>query len=198
MTTIAIAKASQAVAMSCDSGITDGAEQIMPPMTKIVNQGSWLIAVAGEDRTCDVLQYVVKYPNVPNGLINKPLIDWLSWLTKKVIPIVRKTSQAELSLDIDKGVAYLPDNDLILATHGKAFYISATLGINNLEPYWAIGSGSSLAIGSLSTGYDKKLWDKNFIRALKKAVGVAIQHDSYSHDPIHTWISRQDGSVNEI
>lgn len=184
--------------MACDSGITDGAEQIMPPMTKIVNQGSWLIAVAGEDRTCDVLQYIVKYPTIPNGLINKPLIDWLSFLTKKVIPIIRKTSQNELSLDIDKGVAYLPDNDLILATHGKAFYISATLGINSLEPYWAIGSGSSLAIGSLATAYKPKTWEKDFTKACKESVRVAIRHDSYSHEPIQAWLSRSDGFVNEI
>lgn len=183
--------------MSCDSGITDATDTTMPPMTKIVKQGQWLIAVAGEDRTCDVLQYIVKYPNVPEQLKNKSLQDWLIWLTKKVIPIIRKTAQAELSLDIDKGVAYLPDNDLILVTHGKAFYISSTLGINYLEPYWAIGSGSSLAIGSLATAHADD-WQNKFINACKESVRVAIKHDSYSHEPISTWISHANGSINEI
>ena len=68
MTTIAITWSPEYCAIMSESGITDESFHTMAPMKKIVRQNEWLIGVAGADRTCDVLQYITKYPVVPTTL----------------------------------------------------------------------------------------------------------------------------------
>ena len=160
MTTIAIAWTPDQCVMMSESGITDESFTTCPPMNKIVKQGEWLIAAAGADRVCDVLQYIVKYPAIPPTLKKKTEDeDWFAWIAKRIIPLIRKAAQDELTLDTKDGVAQLPESELILITHGKAFSISDTLGISKVKPYWAIGSGGTLALGSLATAYhNNKDW----------------------------------------
>lgn len=197
MTTIGVSWSKDKCVMMSESGITDESFHTAPPMNKIVRQGEWLIAVAGADRTCDVLQYVTKYPAVPPKLKKcNDEQEWYRWLVKRVIPIIRKSTQDELSLDTKDGVAELPDNELILVTHGRAFSISASLGISKVEPYWAIGSGGSLALGSLATSYlYQKDWNKKHDTYLLHALGVAVKHDSFSHKPIYGFISYPNGRI---
>lgn len=197
MTTIGVSWSLDKCVMMSESGITDEAYHTAPPMNKIVRQGEWLIAAAGADRTCDVLQYITKYPVVPPNLKkNKDEQDWYKWLVKRVIPIIRKSAQDELSLDTKDGVAELPDSELMLVTHGRAFSISATLGISRVEPYWAIGSGGSLALGSLATNYmNSKDWKTKHDTYLLQALQVAVKHDSFSHKPIYGFISYPNGRI---
>lgn len=197
MTTIAVSWSEDKCVMMSESGITDESFHTAPPMNKIVRQGEWLIAAAGADRTCDVLQYITKYPTVPPTLKKKNLDeDWYAWLVKRVIPIIRKSAQNELSLDTKDGVAELPDSELMLVTHGKAFSISATLGISKVKPYWAIGSGGSLALGSLATNFmNSKDWKTKHDIYLHQALGVSVKHDSFSHPPIYGFVSLPSGRI---
>lgn len=199
MTTIAIAWTDKVCHVACESGITDESFHTMPPMNKIVQQHEWLIAAAGADRTCDVLQYMTKYPTVPPKLKTKVKDEiWYEWLAKRIIPIIRKSANNEQSLDTKDGVAELPDSELILITHGKAFGISASLGISRLQPYWAIGSGGSLALGSLATNYKHtKEWNNNCKNYLIEAIRVAVRHDSFSHAPIHGYSSYASGRIEQ-
>jgi ATP-dependent protease HslVU (ClpYQ) peptidase subunit len=157
MTTIGIASTNKQCVMMSESGITDESFHTAMPMNKIIRQGEWLIAAAGSDRVCDTLQYIVKYPAIPPQLKTKEdEMSWYQWIAKRVIPLIRKITQEQLTLDVKDGVAELPDSELILVTHGKAFSISNTLGISRCTPYWAIGSGGSLALGSLATAHRNK------------------------------------------
>ena len=127
MTTIGIAATDTQCLMMSESGITDEAFTTAPPMNKIIRQGEWLIAAAGADRVCDVLQYVVKYPAIPPQLKKKrDEMSWYQWIAKRIIPLIRKVAQDELTLDTKDGVAELPESELILVTHGRAFSISNT------------------------------------------------------------------------
>jgi hypothetical protein len=197
MTTIGVSWSEDKCVMMSESGITDEAFHTCPPMNKIVRQGDWLIAAAGADRICDVLQYITKYPTVPPTLKKKTEDeDWYAWLVKRVIPVIRKSAQDELSLDTKDGVAELPESELMLVTHGKAFSISATLGISKVKPYWAIGSGGSLALGSLATNYmNAKDWDNKHDVYLHQALGVSVKHDSFSHAPIYGYVSLPSGRI---
>jgi len=199
MTTIAIAWTSKACYIASESGITDESFHTMPPMKKIVKQNEWLIACAGADRTCDVLQYITKYPAIPPTLTNNKIDeDWYRWVAKRVIPIIRKSAQDELSLDTKDGVAELPESELILVSHAKAFGISASMGISRLKPYWAIGSGGTLALGSLATAYKNNGdWDTNAKEYLIDALEVAVKHDSFSHKPINGFTSFNNGRVEQ-
>jgi hypothetical protein len=197
MTTIGVSWSEDKCVMMSESGITDESYHTCPPMNKIVRQGDWLIAAAGADRICDILQYITKYPTVPPTLKKKTLDeDWYAWLVKRVIPLIRKSAQDELSLDTKDGVAELPESELMLVTHGKAFSISATLGISKVKPYWAIGSGGSLALGSLATNYmNAKDWETKHDVYLHQALGVSVKHDSFSHSPIYGYVSLPSGRI---
>ena len=198
MTTIAVGWTPNRCVMMSESGITDDSYVTCPPMNKIVRQGDWLIAAAGADRVCDVLQYITKYPIIPPTLKNKTdIADWYQYIAKRVIPIIRKSAQDELSLETKDGVAELPDSELMLITHGKAFSISNTLGISKVEPYWAIGSGGTLALGSLATSYKNKDWETNLENYLHLSVEVAVKHDSFSHNPIYGFISYPSGKIKQ-
>lgn len=200
MTTIAIAWTDKVCHVACESGITDESYHTMPPMTKIIQQNEWLIAAAGSDRSCDVLQYMTKYPAIPPKLKSNSTKDeyWYEWIAKRIIPIIRKSANNEQSLDTKDGVAELPDSELILVTHGKAFGISASLGISRLQPYWAIGSGGSLALGSLATNHkDKKQWNQLSKNYLIESISVAIRHDSFSHAPINGYSSYSSGRIEK-
>lgn len=199
MTTIAVALTKNQCVMMSESGITDESYHTAPPMRKIVKQGEWLIAAAGADRVCDVLQYIVKYPVVPPKLKNeKDEYLWYQWMAKRVIPIIRKALQDELTLDTEHGVAELPDSEFLLVTHGRAFSIGATLGISSCSPYWAIGSGGSLALGSLSTAFNNSdNWEQDHIYHIHQALETSIRHDSFSHPPIYGYISKANGTIKE-
>jgi 20S proteasome alpha/beta subunit len=197
MTTIAIAWTPDQCVMMSESGITDDSFTTCPSMNKIIKQGEWLIAAAGADRVCDVLQYIVKYPAIPPYLKKKTEDeDWFAWIAKRIIPLIRKAAQDELTLDTKDGVAQLPESELILITHGKAFSISDTLGISKVKPYWAIGSGGTLALGSLATAYhNNKDWKTNHTKYLFQALCTAVRHDSFSHKPIYGYISFPNGRI---
>jgi hypothetical protein len=199
MTTIAIASTSTQCVIASESGITDDSFVTCPPMHKIVRQGDWLIAAAGADRVCDVLQYITKYPVIPPAIKNKTDdMSWYQYIAKRIIPIIRKSAQDELTLDTKDGVAELPDSELILITHGRAFSISNTLGISNCQPYFAIGSGGTLALGSLATDYRRtKNWETNHTQYLQDAIQTAIKHDSFSHPPIYGYVSHKNGKIKE-
>lgn len=179
-----------------ESGITDEAFHTAPPMNKIVRQGDWLIAAAGADRVCDVVQYITKYPVIPPTLKKQENIqEWYRFLAKRVIPIIRKSAQEELSLDVKDGVAELPEAELMLVTHGRAFSISGTLGISKVEPYWAIGSGGTLALGSLATTQNNKDFHNRLEHYTQLAINIAIKHDSFSHPPVYGFVSHKTGKI---
>jgi len=199
MTTIGVTWSEDRCVMMSESGITDESFTTAPPMDKIIRQGDWLIAAAGADRVCDVLQYVIKYPTVPPTLKKKTDdASWYEYIAKRIIPLIRKVAQDELTLDTKDGVAELPESELILVTHGKAFSISNTLGISRCTPYWAIGSGGSLALGSLATAFRKdNNWKTNHPTYLYEAIQTAITHDSFSHPPIYGWVSLPSGVIRQ-
>jgi 20S proteasome alpha/beta subunit len=199
MTTIGIATTNKQCVMMSESGITDENFVTSMPMNKIIRQGDFLIAAAGSDRVCDVLQYLVKYPAVPPQLKKKEdYMSWYQWIAKRIIPLIRKVAQEQLTLDVKDGVAELPDSELLLVTHGKAFSISNTLGISRCTPYWAIGSGGSLALGSLATAFrTNEDWERNHSQYLYEAIESAVTHDSFSHPPIYGWVSNTNGTIKE-
>lgn len=199
MTTIGIASTNKQCVMMSESGITDEQFTTAMPMSKIIRQGEWLIAAAGSDRVCDTLQYIVKYPAIPPQLKKKEdEMSWYQWIAKRVIPLIRKIAQEQLTLDVKDGVAELPDSELLLVTHGRAFSISNTLGISKCTPYWAIGSGGTLALGSLATAHrTTNDWATNHSKYLYQAIETAITHDSFSHPPIYGWVSQTNGTIKQ-
>jgi ATP-dependent protease HslVU (ClpYQ) peptidase subunit len=146
MTTIVTTTGNNFCTLTADQGITS--DLIHPDMTKIIQQDTWLIGVAGSARLCDQLQYAIEYPKPPVEVVKSG--DWLKWMVTKVVPLIDDTiKDSEM------------DAEALLITHGKAFLIGDELSVLTASPYWAIGSGAELAIGALVDKQYLVGWNKN-------------------------------------
>jgi len=180
MTTIITTTGNNFATITADQGITS--DLIHPDMTKIVVQDTWLVGVAGSARVCDQLQYAIEYPKPPLDVIKTG--TWLKWLVVKVIPLID---------DIIKDAEM--DAEALLITHGKAFLISENLSVLTASPYWAIGSGADLALGSLADKQYKPDWNKNHDLSALRAIESASMHDPNTRGTIDQYRSYTSGRV---
>lgn len=151
-------------------------------MRKIVQQDSWLIGVAGSARVCDQIQYAIQYPKPPIEVVKSG--EWLKWIISKVVPLIDAViKDSEM------------DAEALVITHGKAFLISENLSVLSAQPYWAIGSGAELAIGSLADKQYKPDWNKNHDLSALRAMECASMHDPNTRGSIDQFRSYANGKI---
>ena len=180
MTTIVTTTGNNFCTITADQGITS--DLIHPDMTKIIQQDTWLIGVAGNARVCDQLQYSIEYPKPPIEVVKSG--DWLKWLVTKVIPLIDDTIK-----DTEM------DAEALLVTHGKAFLIGENLSVLSAKPYWAIGTGADLALGALTEKSYLPDWNKNHDLSALKAMQAASMHDPNTRGTIDQYRSLPNGKV---
>ena len=180
MTTIITTTGNNFCTITADQGITS--DLIHPDMTKIIQQDTWLIGVAGNARVCDQLQYSIEYPKPPVEVVKSG--DWLKWLVTKVIPLIDDTIK-----DTEM------EAEALLVTHGKAFLIGENLSVLTAAPYWAIGSGADLALGSLADKQYLPDWNKNHDLSALRAMECASMHDPNTRGTIDQYRSLPNGKV---
>jgi 20S proteasome alpha/beta subunit len=193
MTTIVTTQSKSYAVMVSDQGITS--DLIHPQMPKIVKQGTWLIGVCGTDRVCDVIQYATKLPKPPATLTGKNIEDWYPWIVTRVIPVIQKAIQENLHKDYWNT---LGESQAIIVTHGKAFLIGETLGLTKAHPYWAIGSGSHLAMGCLSQKVTAVDWKNRHSTYAKEAIEVAKLHDPFTRGEVTGYKSYASGKITTL
>jgi hypothetical protein len=180
MTTIITTTGNNFATLTADQGITSNL--IHPDMHKIVQQDSWLIGVAGSARVCDQLQYSIEYPKPPIDVVKSG--NWIKWLVVKVMPLVdNKIKDSEM------------DAEALLVTHGKAFLISENLSVLTASPYWAIGSGAELAIGSMVDKQYLPGWHRNHDLSAIRAIEAASMHDPNTRGTVDQYRSYTNGKV---
>lgn len=180
MTTIITTTGNNFATITADQGITSNL--IHPDMHKIVQQDTWLIGVAGSARVCDQLQYSIEYPKPPVEVVKSG--EWMKWLVTKVIPLIDDTVK-----DTEM------EAEALLITHGQAFMISENLSVLTASPYWAIGSGAELALGSLADKQYKPDWNKNHDLSALRAIESASMHDPNTRGTITQYRSYGNGKV---
>jgi ATP-dependent protease HslVU (ClpYQ) peptidase subunit len=158
-------------------------------MHKIVQQDTWLIGVAGSARVCDQLQYSIEYPKPPVEVVKSG--EWMRWIVTQVIPLIDdmiKDSEMEA--------------ECLLLTHGQAFLVSENFSVLTAKPYWAIGTGAELALGSLAEKQYKPDWNKNHDLSALRAIEAASMHDPNTRGTIDQYKSYTNGKImrrsNEI
>jgi len=180
MTTIITTTGNNFATLTADQGITSNL--IHPDMHKIVQQDTWLIGVAGSARVCDQLQYSIEYPKPPIDVVKSG--NWIKWLVVKVMPLLdNKIKDSEM------------DAEAILVTHGKAFLISENLSVLTASPYWAIGTGAELALGSLADKQYTPSWNKNHDLSALRAIEAAGMHDPNTRGSVDQYRSYTNGKV---
>ncbi len=180
MTTIVTTTGNNFCTLTADQGITS--DLIHPDMPKIIQQDTWLIGVAGSARLCDQLQYAIEYPKPPVEVVKSG--DWLKWIVTKVVPLIDDTIK-------DKEM----DAEALLVTHGKSFLIGEDLSVLTAAPYWAIGSGADLAIGSLADKQYLPDWNKNHDLSAKRAIEAASMFDPNTRGTVDQYRSYGNGKV---
>lgn len=180
MTTIITTTGNNFATLTADQGITSNL--IHPDMHKIVQQDTWLIGVAGSARVCDQLQYSIEYPKPPVDVVKSG--EWMKWLVTKVIPLIDDTVK-----DTDM------EAEALLVTHGQAFLVGENFSVLTAKPYWAIGSGAELALGSLAEKQYKPDWNKNHDLSAKRAIESASMHDPNTRGTITQYRSYTNGKV---
>jgi ATP-dependent protease HslVU (ClpYQ) peptidase subunit len=180
MTTIITTTGNNFATLTADQGITS--DLIHPDMPKIVQQDTWLIGVAGSARVCDQLQYAIEYPKPPVEVVKSG--EWMKWIVTKVIPLIDYVVK-------DKEM----DAEAILITHGKAFLVGEDLSVLTANPYWAIGSGANLALGSLADKQYKPDWHKNHDLSSLRAIEAASMFDPHTRGTLDQYRSYTNGKV---
>lgn len=183
MTTIVTTTGSNWATLAADRGITS--DLVMPDMPKVIQQGKWLIGVAGDIRACDLLQYAVKYPN-PTQMATKPKSDWFAYIVTKVVPLMKQAIKGETEQDFEA----------ILVTYGKAFIVTTNFGVLDAAPYWAIGSGAELALGHIASFQYHENWHKNQDLIAKQSIEVASMHDPNTRGSIDLLVSHHTGHIS--
>jgi 20S proteasome alpha/beta subunit len=183
VTTIITTTGNNFATLTADQGITSNL--IHPDMHKIVQQDTWLIGVAGSARVCDQLQYSIEYPKPPLDVVKSG--NWMKWIVTKVIPLIDHVVK-------DKEM----DAEAILVTHGKSFLIGEDLSVLTAQPYWAIGSGAELAIGSLTDKQYLVGWNKNHDLSALRAIEAASMHDPNTRGTVDQYKSYTNGKVIKL
>ena len=128
------------------------------------------------------MQYSIEYPKPPIEVVKTG--SWLKWIVTKVIPLIDNTiKDSEM------------DAEALLITHGRAFLISENLSVLTASPYWAIGTGADLAIGSLADKQYKPDWNKNHDLSALRAMEAASMHDPNTRGTIDQYRSYTNGKV---
>jgi ATP-dependent protease HslVU (ClpYQ) peptidase subunit len=193
MTTIVTTVSDTHAVMLGDQGITSDLKH--PDMNKIVNRGTWLIGVSGDSRICDILQYEVTYPRVPKTLLTKPNSEWYKWIVTRIIPRMADVVDKKLHKSYRGTIG---DSEALLTTHGRSFLIDELLGVSRTDPFWAIGSGSHLALGSLNVMSKYDSWNTNHANYAHEAIKSAMMHDPYSRGAVSGYRSDINGRISKV
>lgn len=168
MTTIIARQFEDRVVIAADSLVTASRKYIHPKMAKITERGSYLIAGAGESAACDIAQHIWEPPK-PSALDRK---DLYHFVITKVVPSLKLCFKENDYKWDDK------DDDetkfaFLIAIGGEVFDIADDFAVClDVDGYYGIGSGSSLAVGALKAGV-----------SMAQALSIAADKDPYTAPP---------------
>jgi hypothetical protein len=149
-------------------------------MAKITERGQYLIAGAGESAACDLIQHCW-IPPKPTAEDKK---DLYHFVISKVVPSMKlcfKDNDYKWQDDTDDETKFA----FLIAIGGEIFDISDDFAIClDIDGYYGIGSGSSLALGALKAGV-----------SMEAALEIAASKDPYTAPPFifmeqEKWISK--------
>ena len=184
MTTLAAYQGEGWATIGCDSRATDEVGNIMDLATpKILENGPYLIAVAGSSRGGNILQYGWSPPKPPSSN-NLLVLD--KFVTGKLIPAIRKVF-IDSGFDMkDDGAVAMTDSVFLIAFNGIVYWINSDYSWDrDVRGIYYHGSGGiAAAVAMTALNIDKCKDSKSAEKVIARAVDIATQWDVYSHGPI--------------
>jgi ATP-dependent protease HslVU (ClpYQ) peptidase subunit len=166
MTTIVAIQYPNKVVMGADSQTTGESGTIYrhESVRKIVANGKFLIAGAGDASPSDICQYVWEAPT-PRGVEWNDLYRFM--ITKAMPSLKQCFKDADYKSDADSSFSFL------FAIGGEVFDVSEDFSVLKKENgIYGIGSGSNVAIGAIQQG-----------ATIESALEIAEQNDAYTSGP---------------
>ena len=186
MTTLAAYQGNGWAVIGCDSRATDESGNIMDLATpKIIENGAYLIAVAGSSRGGNILQFGWTPPKPPTT-DDKTALD--KFITRKFIPEMRKAF-IEAGFDMkDDGDVAMTDSVFLIVVNGVVYWINEDYSWDrDVRGIYHQGSGGILAAVAMSAlGIEKCTDSKKAEKIVAKAVEHATEWDVFSHGPVIT------------
>lgn len=184
MTTLAAYQGDGWAVIGSDSRATDEHGNIMDLATpKIIENGGYLIAVAGSSRGGNILQFGWTPPKPPTSY---DLTTLDKFITRKFVPAMRKAF-IDAGFDMkDDGDVAKTDSVFLIAVNGVVYWINEDYSWDrDVRGIYHQGSGGILAAVAMSAlGIEKCTDPKKAEKIVAKAVEHATQWDVYSHGPI--------------
>ena len=174
MTTVVAAeikgKKRNKVVFASDSQVSFGHRKESLPDGKIIKNGDITFGFAGSVRVLNILKHA-KLPPVPKS---KRRIDIERWAIQKLIPAMRKALRNEEAIEFDRGEANT-SSALLIAVNGRLFEVGGDFSYTtNDNRVYAVGSGSSYALGALGAGAEPA-----------HSVAVAAYFDAFTGGEVH-------------
>jgi len=185
MTTLAAFQGDGWAIIGADSRATDEGGRVFDLSTpKIVENGSYLIAVSGASRGGNLAQFGWNPPKPP---ISTNIDSLDKFMTRKLIPSLRSFFISEGFDAKDDGAAAFQDSSFIISVNGVLYPIAEDYSWDrDRRNVYIGGSGGDVALGAmLGLGILNCMDDpKKAERIIKKAITIATKWDAYSSLPI--------------
>ena len=158
-------------------------------MSKVAQNGSYLIGAAGDVRAINILHHAFAPPTPPSNLKGKKLD---AFMTVKFIPALRECleKQGYSYFDKDSNFTATFESTIITVIHSTIYVIDGDYSwASDSNGLYAIGSGSDYAIGAMNVLMPKNKLTINTAKTIcVKALATASKYDGGTGAPYHTFL----------
>ena len=158
-------------------------------MSKVAQNGSYLIGAAGDVRAINILHHAFAPPTPPSNLKGKKLD---AFMTVKFIPALRECleKQGYSYFDKDSNFTATFESTIITVIHSTIYVIDGDYSwASDSNGLYAIGSGSDYAIGAMNVLMPKNKLTINTAKTIcTRALTTASKYDGGTGAPYHTFL----------
>lgn len=157
---------------------------------KVATNGKYLLGAAGDMRAINLLHHVYQPPALPPGITGRKLDQFF---TAKVIPSLRECfEQQGYALPDTNEKKHIAEHDstVLIVVSGVIYVMDGDYSwTSDAQNFYALGSGSSYALGALQVSRGKRKLTVSQARTLAlKALTVAAKFDPHTGAPFHTFV----------
>lgn len=162
--------------------------------SKVATNGKYLLGAAGDVRAINIIHHVFQPPAPPPGLTDSKLDQFF---TTKFIPSLRACFEVQgyASPERDDSTHIAEQGSTIICSiHGSIYVVDGDYSwTSDVTGLYALGTGSSYALGAMSVLFDKKkLLTPAQVKTLcLKAIAVSSKYDPYTGPPYYCYIQEQ-------
>lgn len=161
---------------------------------KVATNGKYILGAAGDVRAINILHHVFAPAAPPANATGKKLDQFI---TRQFIPSLRSCFDEQgYSVPEREASEHLAEHGstIIVAVHGTIYIIDGDYSwTSDTNGIYAIGTGSSYALGALQTlASGKKLTPQQAKTVATKALTTASKFDPYTGAPFQTFLQEKE------